>query len=72
MGEYKYMNIIDEYNKALKRKVKKPKCFKDERFMYCFCGKCKQGDYALPSDFKKSILEGMLKSFYDHRRNPKS
>lgn len=36
-----------------------PKCFSDENFLYCWCGKCKQEGYPLPEDFK--MVELMVK-----------
>ena len=37
------------------KKEKKQKCYTDDRFMYCFCGKCKAKGYDLPKDFRKII-----------------
>lgn len=39
----------------MKKKIKKPKCFKDDRFIYCYCGKCKPENYPMPKDLLNYI-----------------
>lgn len=45
------------FKKIPKFKVTLPKCFQDNNFMYCWCGKCKQENYKLPTDLHKHKWE---------------
>lgn len=41
----------------------KPKCYKDDKFLVCYCGKCEAESYPLPNDFKRimKITRDMFK-----------
>jgi hypothetical protein len=57
------MNLFKEIDRLLKQKPNPPKCFQDENFMYCWCGKCKQKDYELPEDFKKLFTTKVIENY---------
>lgn len=61
-----FKDLINKINRLVKKPIKKPKCFRDDRFMYCYCGKCEPDSYELPSDFKKLLALHTAKEF----RNP--
>lgn len=44
------------FKKIPKFKITLPKCFRDNNFMYCWCGKCKQVNYKLPTDFSVNVV----------------
>lgn len=54
-GGMKMKKILDKIKYYLTHKPKRPDCYSDENFMYCWCGKCKQKDYELPADFQKIL-----------------
>ncbi len=43
--------------------LKVPKCFQDEDFLYCFCGKCEPKDYDLPKDFQSKLITRAVKEY---------
>lgn len=40
---------ISKYNKEI------PECYRDEKYLFCYCGKCEQECYKLSEDSKKFI-----------------
>jgi hypothetical protein len=55
------------YKNCPATKTETPKCFEDENYMYCWCGKCKPEDYELPNIMeemsKRMLVEGVVKQF---------
>ena len=40
-----------------------PKCFEDDLYLYCFCGKCVPKDQELPDDLGKLAVIEIVRRF---------
>ena len=56
-------DLIKEVKSLSKKPIKKPKCFRDDNFMYCYCEKCEADNYELPSDFKRILAIKLAKKY---------
>ena len=58
------MKLIQKIKWYLTKRTKIPKCFKDDNFMYCWCGKCVPDEYELPQDMRVAILNKTLENYF--------
>lgn len=58
-----YKELLTKIQMYLNMPTKKPKCFKDDNFLYCFCGKCKPDDYPLPKDFSNLVATNAVEHY---------
>jgi hypothetical protein len=52
-----YKKLLVKIREYLNVTTRVPECFVSNGLMICYCGKCKQKDYALPEDFSVLIAE---------------
>lgn len=58
------MKLLSKINRILKmKKLKVPECSYDNRFIYCYCGKCKPKDCELPKDFQKLLIIKVVEEY---------
>jgi hypothetical protein len=60
--------ILNEVRRQLNMPTSVPKCFSDENFMYCWCGKCVPKDYKLPDNLSKILAINAVEDY----RKPES
>lgn len=62
---------IKNHLKRLLTLKTKPVCFSDNKFMYCYCGKCKPKYFELPSDFQRILAINITKQFLTQKAKNK-
>lgn len=63
------MTLVDKINRILKGKPpKKPDCGRDGNFMWCFCGKCKQGGYLKKYGYKEAFQKSYEKASEEDKK----
>lgn len=67
------MKLIDKIDKILKRKkLEVPKCYSDDEFMYCWCGKCEPKNYELPKDFQRLLATKVVEEYVKNKSNTRT